>query len=875
MPASLGADVPEALHICSPEIDSAPPPPPVFPSVDIDHIDVNSKCTITDNHLYRPGDSTIGGIFSLTHPHYKEHSFKKTPYKRYYSYFDLEQKNYQHVLAFIFAIHEINKNPGILSNITLGIHIHDNVFDSGCTSKAALDLLFTKQVNVLQFDRNKDVLSVIEGLTVKNSIQMATILNIYKISQFSYGSHKPTFSDKAHHPSLYWMAPSKTAMHKGIFQLLLYFRWTWIGLIASDDDDGEDFTQILSFLLEQNNICVAFVHRVTEMSLTDHKILTELNSALLSPEVNVIAVSGNSQSLFALEYLLDVYEFRMRHHIGKVWITTAQWDFTNTMREDSFCTATFQGALSFAGHKNVMKGFQDFLQTLELDEALLYFICIFWREAFQCCFPPENINKCKMCKGNEKLDSLSKFMFEMEMNTQSYNIYNAIYAIAHALDAVYMSRPKTMADKGQFKYMNVQPWQLHFFLKNINFNNSAMEEVSFVNGELSAAYDITNWVTFPNKSFLRVQVGSMSAAQEFTINQDAIVWNSKFNQTLPCSKCVEACPLGHSRIVRQGEPHCCYDCYPCPEDTISNQLDAVHCIKCPEDQYANKNKDWCIPKVITFLSYQEPLGIVLVSLAISLAIVTVLVIQIFLKNWNTPIVKANNHNLTCILLISIVLCYLSSLLFIGKPDKMTCLLRQMAFGVLFSVAITCMLAKTITVFLAFMAIQPGNKMRKWLGTKMAYSIVLSFSFIQLGICITWLSTSPPFPDVDMNSQAGLIIMECNEGSITMFYCVVGYVAFLAIISFTLAFSARNLPDAFNETKFITFSMLVFCSVWISFLAAYLSTKGKNTVAVEVFAILASNTGILACIFLPKCYIILLKPDLNSKHLVIDKRNYSI
>ncbi|XP_048372587.1 vomeronasal type-2 receptor 26-like [Sphaerodactylus townsendi] len=371
-----------------------------------------------------------------------------------------------------------------------------------------------------------------------------------------------------------------------------------------------------------------------------------------------------------------------------------------------------------------------------------------------------------------------------------------------------------------------------------------------------------------------LEVGSISAAQDFTIDQDTIVWNNRFNQMLPCSKCVETCPLGHSRIVRQEEPLCCYDCSPCVENMISNQSDAVHCIKCPEDQYANKNKDWCIPKVITFLSYQEPLGIILVFLVITLAIATILVIQIFLKNWNTPIVKANNQNLTCILLISILLCYFASLLFIGQPGKTTCLFRQTAFGVIFSVAISCMLAKTITVFLAFMAIHPGNKLKKWLGGKMANSIILFFSLFQLGICIAWLSISAPFPDVDMNSQPGKIIMECNEGSITMFYSVLGYMGFLAIISFTLAFSARNLPDAFNEARFITFSMLVFCSVWISFLTTYLSTKGKNRVAIEVFAILASNTGILACIFLPKCYIILLKPGLNSKELVMNKRNYS-
>lgn len=57
------------------------------------------------------------------------------------------------------------------------------------------------------------------------------------------------------------------------------------------------------------------------------------------------------------------------------------------------------------------------------------------------------------------------------------------------------------------------------------------------NGEVEAGFDIVNWITFPNQSFLRVKVGRMDPERpeggEFYINETIITWHSRFNQVGP------------------------------------------------------------------------------------------------------------------------------------------------------------------------------------------------------------------------------------------------------------------------------------------------------------------------------------------------------
>ncbi|XP_025025841.1 vomeronasal type-2 receptor 26-like [Python bivittatus] len=681
------------------------------------------------------------------------------------------------------------------------------------------------------------------------------------------------------------MVSNEAHQYMGIVQLLKHFGWTWVGFIVLRDESGDHFLQILEPLLFQNGICSAFIQRIPSQGrLLSFTEINELSSSIYQPfmdsRAKIFVVYGETLTVMWLSSLMfqpDSY-YQENTSVGKLWIVTAQIDFTIMGLVTSWNSEIFQGTMSFEVPSNEPLGFQTYVRSLKCCWAPEdRFLKDFWEQAFNCKFSNSegSLEQLKICTGEEKLETLPSSVFEMQMTGYSYSIFNAVYVLAHALHAMssFRSHRQALVNGKRLAWQDLQPWQLHRFLQGISFNNSAGERVTFNDRmEVATGLDIMKMVLFPNNSFTQVKVGRIDSEerQTFSFYQDKKSWQRHFNQVLPFSLCSDPCQPGYQKKKTEGEKFCCYDCAPCPEGKISHQKDMVDCSPCPEDQYPSKRQDQCIFKTLSFLSYKEPLGMSLALVTVSLFITTAFVLRTFVKHQDTPIVKANNRELTYTLLLSLLLCFLSPLLFFEQPNKTTCFLCQSAFGIIFAVAVSCVLAKTITVVVAFMATKPGSNMRKWLGRKLASSIVISCSLVQASICMWWMTTSSPFPNWDMQSLTSEIIAECNVGSAVLFYLVLGYLGFLAMISFMVAFFARKLPDAFNEAKFITFSMLMFCSVWLSFVPTYLSTKGKYMVAVEIFSILASSGGLLCCIFFPKCYIILLRPQLNNREQL--KRN---
>ncbi|XP_022625402.1 extracellular calcium-sensing receptor-like [Seriola dumerili] len=833
--------------------------------------------------MHKAGDVVLGGLFVMHFaPTYPDLSFTSEPQQADCYGFDV--LGFKQAQTMAYAIDEINRNSHLLPNVTLGYSLYDNCNQLGIGFRAALSLTSGQEEQVTLHETcvgTPLVLGIVGEDSSTRSIAISTVLGLYRVPMVSYFSTCSCLSDRQKFPSFFRTIPSDAFQVRAMIQILKHFGWTWAGLLISDNDYGLHAARSFQTdLSPSGGGCLAYLEILTEGN--DPAEIRRIVDVMRKSTARVVIVFAHYSEM------INLMEEVVRQNLtGLQWMASEAWTLASVLQTPHLMPY-LGGTLGIAIRRGEIPGLREFLLQIrpDLHHNNSYgndVVNQFWEFTFQCRFAPPPAGWVEaggaLCTGHEDLENVVTEFLDILNLRSEYNVYKAVYALAYAIDDMLQCEP----GRGPFSrnscgnLQRLEPWQLLYYLEKVNFTTPFGDQVSFdENGDVLPIYDIMNWLWLPDGRIKVQNVGEVKTSalkgEELTLDEDKIFWNFESKEP-PRSVCSESCPPGTRMARKKGEPECCFDCIPCSEGKISNKTDSMECTSCPEDFWSSPQRDHCFPKKIDFLSYHEPLGICLTATSLLGTFICAFVLGIFIYHHRTPIVRANNSELSFQLLLSLKLCFLCSLLFIGHPRLWTCQLRHAAFGISFVLCVSCILVKTMVVLAVFKASKPGGGASlKWFGVLQQRGTVVVLTSVQAAICTAWLVSSSPAPHKNTQYHNDKIVYECVVGSTIGFAVLLGYIGLLAVLSFLLAFLARNLPDNFNEAKLITFSMLIFCAVWVAFVPAYISSPGKYADAVEVFAILASSFGLLVALFGPKCYIILLRPERNTKKAIMGRGN---
>ncbi|XP_068173044.1 extracellular calcium-sensing receptor-like [Antennarius striatus] len=828
-------------------------------------------CQLLDTELpaelARDGDLILGGIFSFrTGQDYVVNTFQTIPEERKCKNFNYREFKFAQTV--IYAINEINKTPDMLPNFKLGYKIYDNCGTVDIL-RAALALVSGGNREISDNCTKTDTVQVILGHSGSQpTIGFAQVVGRFQIPVISHFATCACFSNRKEYPTFFRTIPSDYYQTQALAKLIKHFKWNWIGAIAVDNEYGLNGITAFKQAAQEYGVCIEYSEAFSSSDPPER--LQRIVEIIKKATSKVIMAFMSHREIKMLVQVLN-----KQNITGMQWVGSEAWIIDHSLT-DVEGHDILVGSLGFTVTRANIPGLEEHLRQLHPSQfPESPFVRDFWEDTFDCILSENaNANK-KPCNGSETLQNIQSQFTDVDELRFTNNVYKSVYAVAHALDNLITCKPgEGLFSNGSCADIkNIQPWQVLHYLNTVNFTTKEGEKVYFdSNGDSPARYDLVNLQKTNRGTMEGLTVGlydaSLQEGHQFVMNNiNNIIWGNLLTE-VPVSMCSQSCVAGTRKVLQKGKPICCFDCVPCPAGEITNLTDSIHCTKCPPTHWTNEQKDACLPKPIEFLAHDEILGTLLVLFSLLGVFVTVITTIVFYCHKETPIVRANNSELSFLLLFSLTLCFLCSLTFIGKPSNWSCMLRHTAFGITFVLCVSCVLGKTVVVLMAFRATRPGTNVMKWFGPTQQRLSVLTFTFIQVLICILWLTINPPFPFQNMLHYQDRIILECALGSAIGFWVVLGYIGLLAMLCFILAFLARTLPNNFNEARFITFSMLIFCAVWVTFIPAYVSSPGKFTVAVEIFAILASSFGLLFCIFVPKCFIILFRPEKNTRtHLM--------
>ncbi|XP_008303660.1 extracellular calcium-sensing receptor-like, partial [Stegastes partitus] len=689
--------------------------------------------------MHKPGDVILGGLFEVHYTSvFPELSFTSEPNKLSCQGFD--SSAFRHAMTMAFAIDEINKNSNLLPNVTLGYSLYDNCATLVVGFSAALSLVSGREEQFLLQENcsgTPPVLGIVGDSFSTFSIATSDVIGLFHLPIVSYFATCSCLSDRNRFPSFFRTIPSDAFQVHAMIQILKRFGWTWAGLLVSDDDYGLHAAQSFQTeLVQSGGGCLAY----TEILPWGE------NPAELRRIVDVMKKStARVVIVFAHQItMIQLMEEVVRQNVtGLQWMASEAWTAAAVLQTPRLMPY-LGGTLGIAIRRGEIPGLRDFLLKTHPD---LYdsnnsgdsMVKQFWEHTFQCRFAPPPAGWVEsggaICTGEEDLETVETEFLDVSNLRPEYNIYKAVYALAYALDDMLRCVPGSGPFIGHScaSLQRLESWQFLYYLEKVNFTTSFGDQVSFdENGDALPIYDIMNWLWLPDG---RTKVQNVGVVKKTT-----------FTDQPPRSVCSESCPPGTRMARKNGQPVCCFDCVPCSERKFSNKTDSMECTSCPEDFWSSPQRDHCVPKKTEFLSYHEPLGICLTTVSLLGTFICAVVLGVFLYYRSTPMVRANNSELSFLLLVSLKLCFLCSLLFIGRPRLWTCQLRHAAFGISFVLCVSCILVKTMVVLAVFKASKPGGGANlKWFGAVQQRGTVFALTCIQAAICVVWIVSASPLP----------------------------------------------------------------------------------------------------------------------------------
>ncbi|GCB81497.1 hypothetical protein scyTo_0021849, partial [Scyliorhinus torazame] len=290
-------------------------------------------------------------------------------------------------------------------------------------------------------------------------------------------------SNKNEYKAFLRTIPNDEQQATAMAEIIEHFQWNWVGTLAADDDYGRPGIEKFREEAEERDICIDFSEMISQYHT--QKEVEILADIIQNSSAKVIVVFSNGPDLKPL-----IQEIVRRNITGRIWLASEAWASSSLIAKPEYFHVV-GGTIGFALRAGRIPGFHEFLKKVHPSRSSDNgFVKEFWEETFNCYFTEESLTQLKNsktpthglamqdgnakmehsmrtrarppCTGEENITSVETPYLDYTHLRISYNVYVAVYSIAHALQDIYDCKPgKGIFENGSCADIKkVEAWQV-------------------------------------------------------------------------------------------------------------------------------------------------------------------------------------------------------------------------------------------------------------------------------------------------------------------------------------------------------------------------------------------------------------------------------
>ena len=647
---------------------------------------------------------------------------------------------------------------------------------------------------------------------------------------------------------------------QAIVDLAAHYNWTYVGIVYDDSAEGKYRVDILQEEANKNMVCTAWKYSLAANSSAAQ--IQQFITSLKAEKNFSVIVMLTSKSIF--KDIID--EAFMQKVSDLTWVVSdASWDNEATFVNDN---AAAQGMLKVGTSASIV-GFKAFLQDLlttpERNKWIMQIVATPSTPKVppmpQCSNSPCNVNKTKLEEIVNKLKSMA--------DSATCTI-DSIFAVAHALAAREKCKSNCPEKHDFYKY-----------IQHVNFVSLSGHQISFnsqrnlnqTKYKISILQKTSNSsaVTDAEKSKLQpfdVGTWEKSGTDSPKLNPQRpsknIKWNTNGNEA-PTSVCHEPCKPGSYKAFKEtrGERECCWHCLNFEENSVSRTEDSTTCTACPTGYTANNAKDDCVKQFEDYAYWSDAGSLVMLFLMVAGICFSIYVAVVLFKNRETPVMR-RAKNALLILLPLVILLFLIPIPLLSKPTETSCEGYRGFFILALGIPLAALISKCVYVDNKFYD-SDGQVKESWgncictpriavaIGTVILHVAVIIVLAVLLPNKIVRFPTDDPFT----------VYIECSLHSGWGFLFVIFYIMVMATLYSVLSLSEEISPENDMEVRWTSLCIFNWYAICFFYIVVGHGVVGKGKIWGLAFVDLLFAVNILACIYLPKWYVIVFQPEKNQ------------